>query len=102
MVGDFTCTSAMSGAATNTVEAGPGSLIAVPFWTSSDSVGCCGGTTWLWANGRPGAPPTTTGGLGAAPAGGGGSDTGAGGRACASRGCGAGIAGSGVAIAVGG
>ena len=56
MVGDFTCTSGDVGLpATNTVVAGPGSLIAVPFWTSSVSVGCCGGTTWLWAKGRPGA-----------------------------------------------
>src|SRR6478672_11391857 len=103
MVGDFTCTSAMSGAATNTVEAGPGSLIAVPFWTSSESVGCCGGTTWLWAKGRPGAPPTTTGGAGAAPGGDGGIGTGSpGGRVCAWRGCGAGTEGSGVAISVGG
>ena len=32
----------MSGAATNTVVAGPGSLSAVPLLTSSVSVGCCG------------------------------------------------------------
>src|SRR6185295_14101716 len=82
MVGDFTCTSAISGAATNTVEAAPGSLIAVPLLTSSVSVGCCGGTTWLCANGRLGAP-VTDGGAGAAP-GVGGIGTGCG-RACASR-----------------
>src|SRR6476661_7518049 len=101
MLGDFTCTSAMSGAATNTVEAAPGSLIAVPLLTSSVSVGCCGGTTWLWAKGRPGAP-VTDGGAGWAP-GGDGTGTGAGvGRVCASRICGAGTGTSGVVSRVGG
>src|SRR6476659_8689990 len=95
MLGDFTCTSAMSGAATNTVEAAPGSLIAVPLLISSVSVGCCGGTTWLWPNGRLGAP-LTDGGAGAAPGGVGGIGTGCG-RACASRSCGAGASGSAVA-----
>src|SRR5471032_2118346 len=60
MPGDFTCTSAISGAATNTVVAGPGSLIAVPLLTSSASVGCWVGTTWLCAKGRLGAPVVTT------------------------------------------
>ena len=63
MLGERTCTSAMSGAATNTVEAGPGSLSAVPLLTSSVSVGGSVGTIWLWANGRPGAPPVTAGWL---------------------------------------
>src|SRR5687768_16095931 len=61
MVGERTCTSAMSGAATNTVEAAPGSFSAVPLLTSSVSVGASVGTIWLWANGRPGAPPVTAG-----------------------------------------
>ena len=52
MLGERTCTSAMSGAATNTVEAGPGSFSAVPLLTSSVSVGASVGTIWLWANGR--------------------------------------------------
>src|SRR5262249_62295774 len=52
----------MSGAATNTVEAGPGSLSAVPLLTSSVSVGGSVGTTVLWPNGRP-AAPATGGGL---------------------------------------
>src|SRR5947207_2084507 len=60
----------MSGAATNTVDAGPGSLSAVPLLTSSESVGCSVGTTWLWPNGRPGAPVTGAGWLGAPAAGG--------------------------------
>src|SRR4249919_2426860 len=61
MVGERTWTSAMSGAATNTVAAGPGSLSAVPLLTSSVSVGASVGTSWLWPNGRPAAPPVTTG-----------------------------------------
>src|SRR6185436_8824757 len=69
MVGERTCTSAMSGAATNTVEAGPGSLSAVPLLTSSVKVGGSVGTIWLWANGRPGAP-VTDGGAGVPAAGG--------------------------------
>src|SRR6185436_18882313 len=77
MVGERTCTSAMSGAATNTVEAGPGSFSAVPLLTSSVSVGGSVGTIWLWANGRPGAPPVTAGGL-CVPAAGGWIGTGAG------------------------
>src|SRR5689334_11071282 len=95
MVGDFTCTSAMSGAATNTVLAAPGSLIAVPLCSSSVSVGCCGGTTWLWANGRLGAP-LTDGGAGWALGGAG--WIGVGGRACASRGCSAGGAGGAIGV----
>src|SRR4029077_1139792 len=72
MVGERTWTSAMSGAATNTVAAGPGSLSAVPLLTSSVSVGASVGTSWLWPNGRPLAPPLTTGagGDGAATGGG--------------------------------
>src|SRR5918993_564595 len=70
MLGERTCTSAMSGAATNTVEAGPGSLSAVPLLTSSVGVGGWVGTIWLWANGRPGAPPVTAGWLGVPAAGG--------------------------------
>src|SRR4029453_6127611 len=69
MLGERTWTSAMSGAATNTVEAGPGSLSAVPLLTSSVSVGGSVGTIWLWANGRPGAP-VTAGGAGVPAAGG--------------------------------
>src|SRR5580704_2879528 len=61
MLGERTWTSAMSGAATNTVAAGPGSLSAVPLLTSSVSVGASVGTSWLWPNGRPDAPPLTTG-----------------------------------------
>src|SRR5258708_2313756 len=57
MLGERTWTSAMSGAATNTVAAGPGSLSAVPLLTSSVSVGASVGTSWLWPNGRPDAPP---------------------------------------------
>src|SRR5436190_19136595 len=98
MLGDFTWTSAMSGAATNTVEAAPGNLIAVPLLTSRVSVGCCGGTTWLCANGRPDAP-LTDGGAGAAPGAVG--WIGVGGRACTSRICGAGVAGA-SAVATGG
>src|SRR5260370_665422 len=65
MLGERTWTSAMSGAATNTVAAGPGSLSAVPLLTSSVSVGASVGTSWLWPNGRPDAPPLTTGAGGA-------------------------------------
>src|SRR6266567_197224 len=57
MLGERTWTSAMSGAATNTVAAGPGSLSAVPLLTSSVSVGASVGTSWLWPNARPDAPP---------------------------------------------
>src|SRR6266851_666088 len=79
MVGERTWTSAMSGAATNTVAAGPGSLSAVPLLTSSVSVGASVGTSWLWPNGRPDAPPLTTGAGGPdGPAAGGGIGTGAG------------------------
>src|SRR5215217_6278443 len=70
MLGERTWTSAISGAATNTVEAGPGSFSAVPLLTSSVSVGGSVGTIWLWANGRPGAPPVTAGWLGVPAAGG--------------------------------
>src|SRR5829696_183140 len=70
MLGERTWTSAMSGAATKTVEAGPGSLSAVPLLTSSVSVGGSVGTIWLWANGRPCAPPVTAGWLGVPAAGG--------------------------------
>src|SRR5215813_9262152 len=94
MVGERTWTSAMSGAATNTVEAGPGSLSAVPLLTSSVSVGGSVGTTVLWANGRP-AAPATGGGLAGWAGGlvvGGWIGTGAGGvGACAN--CGGGAAG---------
>src|SRR5476651_542149 len=94
MLGDFTCTTAMTGAATNTVVAGPGSLIAVPLLTSSASVGCWVGTTWLCAKARLGAPVVTTGvggvveGLAGAVLGGAGrtgtgAGAGAGGVACA-------------------
>src|SRR5260370_32304633 len=70
----------MSGAATNTVAAGRGSLSAVPLLTSSVSVGASVGTSWLWPNGRPDAPPLTTGAGGPdGPAAGGGIGTGAGG-----------------------
>src|SRR5215813_11179352 len=102
MVGDFTCTSAMSGEATNTVAAAPGSLIAVPFWTSSVSVGCCGGTIWLWPNARPGAPPVVTvGAAGEVVDGDGGwTGVGVGGRAWASRGSGPAPAESGVATGI--
>ena len=79
MVGERTWTSAMSGAATNTVAAGPGSLSAVPLLTSSVSVGASVGTSWLWPNGRPLAPPVTTGaGADGAATGGGWIGTGAG------------------------
>src|SRR3954452_23252218 len=100
MLGDFTWTSAMSGAATNTVEAAPGSLIAVPLFISRVSVGCCGGTTWLWANGRPGAPDTVDC-AGVAPGGVGWTGTG---RACTSRICagGATVSDDGVASCAGG
>src|SRR5579862_6130202 len=94
MPGDFTWTSAMSGAATNTVVAGPGSLMAVPLPTSRFSVGCCVGTSWLWAKARLGAPGPVTDGGGGLPAVGGwtgtgdgpgtGAGPGAGGRAWAS------------------
>src|SRR5580704_9402266 len=82
MLGERTWTSAMSGAATNTVAAGPGSLSAVPLLTSSVSVGASVGTSWLWPNGRPDAPPLTTGaggaiGTGAGAGGGGGAGVGA-------------------------
>src|SRR5262249_53292254 len=98
MVGERTCTSAMSGAATNTVEAGPGSLSAVPLLTSSVSVGGSVGTTVLWPNGRP-AAPATGGGLAGGLVVGGWIGTGAGGvGACAN--CGGG--GAGVRSAVGG
>src|SRR5471032_1723607 len=79
MLGERTWTSAMSGAATNTVAAGPGSLSAVPLLTSSVSVGASVGTTWLWPNGRPDAPPVAIGaGCADGPAAGGGIGTGAG------------------------
>src|SRR5260370_8984498 len=69
----------MSGAATNTVAAGRGSLSAVPLLTSSVSVGASVGTSWLWPNGRPDAPPLTTGAGGPdGPAAGGGIGTRAG------------------------
>src|SRR5438105_407363 len=100
MPGDFTCTSAISGAATNTVVAGPGSLIAVPLLTSSFNVGCWVGTSWLWAKLRLGAPVTFGGG--GLPVVGGWIGTGAGGRAWASWIFGAGAFGAGAAIATGG
>src|SRR5579863_6893873 len=59
----------MSGAATNTVEAAPGSLRAVPLLTSSESVGCWVGTCWDCAKGRLGAS-TTVVDCGGTPAGG--------------------------------
>ena len=84
----------MSGAATNTVAAGPGSLSAVPLLTSSVSVGASVGTTWLWPNGRPAAPPVTTGAGGlAGPAAGGWIGTGAGDGVGAWANCGAGTDG---------
>src|SRR5690242_15941315 len=91
MPGDFTCTSAISGAATKTVVAGPGSRIAVPLFTSSLSVGCCVDTISLRPKARPGAPvgpPVTTVGElpGAVPPAGGWIGTGAGLGACANRG----------------
>src|SRR5216684_4342500 len=82
MPGDLTCTSAISGAATNTVVAGPGSLIAVPLLTSRFSVGCWVGTSWLWAKLRLGAPVTFGDGGGGLPAVGGCTGTGAGGGGC--------------------
>src|SRR5882672_1398925 len=94
MLGERTCTSAMSGAATNTVEAGPGSFSAVPLLTSSVSVGGSVGTIWLWANGRPGAPPVAAGGLGV-PAAGGWIGTGAGEGVGAWANCGRGATGCG-------
>src|ERR1700682_3109774 len=94
MLGERTWTSAMSGAATNTVAAGPGSLSAVPLLTSSVSVGASVGTTWLWPNGRPAAPPVTTGAGGlAGPAAGGWIGTGAGDGVGAWANCGAGADG---------
>src|SRR5262245_4085104 len=81
----------MSGAATNTVEAGPGSFRAVPLLTSSVSVGASVGTIWLWANGRPGAP-VTAGGAGV-PAAGGWIGTGCGAGVGAWANCGGGDAG---------
>src|SRR6202163_1900597 len=94
MVGERTWTSAMSGAATNTVAAGPGSLSAVPLLTSSVSVGASVGTTWLWPNGRPAAPPVTTGAGGdGAATGGGWIGTGAGDGVGAWANCGAGADG---------
>src|SRR5882762_1743032 len=94
MFGERTWTSAMSGAATNTVAAGPGSLSAVPLLTSSVSVGASVGTTWLWPNGRPAAPPVTTGAGGlAGPAAGGWIGTGAGEGVGAWANCGAGADG---------
>src|SRR5882757_7803781 len=78
----------MSGAATNTVVAGPGSLMAVPLPTSSFSVGCWVGTSWLWPKLRPGAPVTVGDDGGGLPVVGGWTGTGAGaspgGRAWAS------------------
>src|SRR5918994_2794145 len=101
MLGERTCTSAMSGAATKTVEAGPGSLSAVPLLTSSVSVGASVGTIWLWANGRPGAPPVTAGWLGV-PAAGGWIGTGAGPGVGAWANFGRGAAGCGCSTIVGG
>src|SRR6187431_2818521 len=59
----------MSGAATNTVAAAPGSLIIVPLFCSRTSVGACGGTTWLWPNWRDGAVPLVTTGARGVPGG---------------------------------
>ena len=96
----------MSGAATNTVVAGPGSFIAVPLFTSSFSVGCWVGTSWLWAKLRLGAPVAFGDGDGGLPVVGGwigtGAGAGAGGRAWASWIFGAGACGSGAATAAGG
>ena len=78
MLGERTWTSAMSGAATNTVAAGPGSLSAVPLLTSSVSVGASVGTSWLWPNGRPDAPGAGDAGWPGGPASGGGIGTGTG------------------------
>src|SRR5882757_7835976 len=78
MLGERTWTSAMSGAATNTVAAGPGSLSAVPLLTSSVSVGASVGTSWLWPNARPDAPPAGGAGWPGGPATGGWIGTGAG------------------------
>src|ERR1700730_17155474 len=78
MLGERTWTSAMSGAATNTVAAGPGSLSAVPLLTSSVSVGASVGTSWLWPNGRPDAPLLGGAGGPGGPAAGGWIGTGAG------------------------
>src|SRR5471032_918128 len=92
MPGDFTCTSAMSGAATNTVEAAPGSLRAVPLLTSSESVGCWVGTCWVCPKGRLGAsttvvvcggPPAGAAGVGRIGTGAGVGAVGCGGAACA-------------------
>src|SRR4030081_2579503 len=77
MLGERTWTSAMSGAATNTVAAGPGSLSAVPLLTSSVSVGASVGTSWLWPNARPDAPPAGGAGWPGGPATGGWIGTGA-------------------------
>src|SRR5260370_6917164 len=68
----------MSGAATITVAAGPGSLSAVPLLTSSVSVGASVGTSWLWPNARPDAPPAGGAGWPGGPAIGGWIGTGAG------------------------
>ena len=88
MPGDFTCTSAISGAATNTVAAGPGSLSAVPLLISRLRVGCCVGTTWLCAKLRLGAPVMA-------------GDGGAAGVACAGA-CGTGRIGTGAGDCAGG
>src|SRR5229473_1340182 len=89
MLGERTWTSAMSGAATNTVAAGPGSLSAVPLLTSSVSVGASVGTSWLWPNGRPDAPPVSGAGWPGGPATGGCIGTGAGAGAGGGTGVGA-------------